>query len=266
MISINIKIFQHNCRGDHSCTNGNNLAASNVLGKGAYSLMNSIIQPYTSTSTVYLYGYYSGHNGTLICKQATDTCSVQCYGNGCYGFNFVYNTNASCSYSCDESISINCPNYYDYDQFIADGGISSAIHSPNKSIENITNGIYLDIARIGVAINDACDSDSDSNAVTFDDHTGVDSSGNLTHNGSICCRGETSCRGYDSMVTTTDAHGDGDIVCTGYDSCGEIGNKIESKNGNIYCLASYSCSDGNDIISNHNEGIIYCAGGSLGMS
>ena len=57
-----------------------------------------------------MYGSYSRYNNTLHCE--SDSCSVICYGNGCFRFEISCVTGACRTVPCDISADIASSNGY----------------------------------------------------------------------------------------------------------------------------------------------------------
>ena len=131
------------CRAERACSDSILQAKDHISGGGAYSLMNSIIYPFEGKATVYLRGYYSGYNATLICEPNGEiTCSVNCAGNGCKGFIFQCKSEngVDCYVNgCDESAGVNCPIMTDNSNY------TNAIRSTNRRRGDMCNTINTNI-------------------------------------------------------------------------------------------------------------------------
>eukprot|EP01084_Bolivina_argentea_P047056 86690_1 len=73
------------CYGDQSCAHPNITIHNEIRCHGAYSCLFSNIETEDTSQTVSLQcdGFYSCFGAILTCK-SSDTCTINCYGNGCY--------------------------------------------------------------------------------------------------------------------------------------------------------------------------------------
>lgn len=192
------------CKGDHSCSYSNFYGVLSIYARGAYSLINSNIYSSGSTISVNFSANYAGYNATVFCESG-DNCIINCNGNGCT--NTLYNCDSCSSMTiyCNETIQ-NCPkttsssgNSDNYDIFDT---YSVGSYSFSEDLNDISN--ILDIM---------CETDS--NAITFDDHYSVVNSlnGSAIDADIICCRGRRSCYSLSSLVSNEY------IICSGSQAC-----------------------------------------------
>ena len=237
------------CYGNQACINANIKGSEIINGDGAYSLMNAIIDSESNMTSlnmnVELRGYYAGYNLTIIC-QSNDTCTVTCYGNACQKTFLKCHPESVCNViNCDD-INIPCPKYINYSD-----------DNPYYNVINDNFTLLFDIIEIMNDINDECDYNS--GALSYDDK--VEAQGNIiVHDkGSICCRGDTSCR---SANITQYSQFNANVLCTGAESC-ELINPlyISGINGTVYCLSRFGCIDARIIYENSKTGgTVYCSG------
>ena len=117
------------CYGDQSCANsvfttiGN---ASVVIGNGAYSLINSVINingardhngNTTSYNEINLRGYYAGYNLTINCQNESSVyCKLCCYGNACNSTTINCFDENNCNIECEFDDYGDCPSRITYEQ------------------------------------------------------------------------------------------------------------------------------------------------------
>ena len=226
-----------------------------IEGRGAFALKNSIINGEDIELTIALFGYYAGYNGLLICDSGV-TCRINCYGNGCFGFQLDCVSGSDCIIDCDESLNVNCPITY---------GVDTVPDIPNDELN-----LQFDITTQSLSRNEYnCGLggayDLDNYGENRDQDSGVSSI--IADRGNICCRGSSSCGGYiidpDIELKIEDSlwSNSNDIVCSGSLSCANapLIRTTDDACGNIYCTGSSSCDDGSEIESNLN-GLVYCGG------
>ena len=76
------------CGGDHACYNSTIINATIVNSYGRLSLRNSTIISGINHMNIYIYGFYSGLNSTVICENGNN-CTIYCRNTGCNGMLFT---------------------------------------------------------------------------------------------------------------------------------------------------------------------------------
>ena len=178
------------CYSDMTCNSARINYSQRIEASGAYSLHEATITTQGQSLTLDLYGYYAGYNAVLNCESG-DSCTINCYGNACYGLQL--NCDGTCTKTCDESSSTDCPITY--------GDSLPSIPSEETEYE-------LDIADQSLSNMDSCET---SGAITYGDSDNPATSDISTSSGNICCQSANSCDNLNIEIT-----GNGyDIVCGG---------------------------------------------------
>ena len=227
------------CYGIESCMSAIMIDITSVVGIGACSLRNAVIQSGNNDMNVVLSGYYSGYNLTIICQNGV-TCTIDCSGNACFS-TYLDCENGNCIINCDELQSIDCPkNITNYQQ--------------TDNFEDNTPQL-IDFFRLSNMTEQNCNNVGSS--IAFDDYQDSDASANPSNNGTICCRGTQSCQ---NSITLTVDRLNHDIICNSQEACKTTGvlQTASDGNGSIFCDGAYACQ--NAVIKGSNDGIISCGG------
>ena len=250
--------------GAFSLGNSRIYNTSPIYADGAFALMNSVIDSKgagASSLSTYLYGFGSGYNATIFCKRG-DTCTIRCYGYGCFGTIVVCQSNATCNTQCDSSQAIYCPfvindDYnltHDHDELFAIGWSEST----NISIALEILLWYRKLVDIMDDYDWKCNLNTSIrydiyNTSAHDNHpNGTLVIENSTNNelNFVCCRGYRSCApgGGSSYTSLSSISTYGTIYCGGYSACSNgASNGIimegKSSNANVMCSGYDACVD-----------------------
>eukprot|EP01083_Nonionella_stella_P129277 392188_1 len=220
--AIDSNIF---CAGFKSCAYSRFSGIQTIEAYGAYTFYNSTIDSLNTLGPLVasFSGYHAGLSAKLTC-QSGDTCTINCYGNGCYML-YVH---------CPGSCTINTPT-----------GDSIA---PINYATDLQTNLEYEPQQNTVDNDNAC---NEAGAVTYDDNNEHFNGTDLHINSavSLCCRGEHSCGHITaaSRVVST-------IVCSGEGSC--QGSQYTTQGGDIYCEAKDSCRT--SLLSTTAD--VYCLG------
>ena len=253
------------CNGEKSCMNTIINDGYDIYGNGAYSLENSIITGNGATNTelrVHLKGYLAGYNLTIYCESGLVTCTINCYGNGCYNTYYNCDLSTNCVINCNETQNIYCPiNMSSIDANISlSTDINSIYDLELVGLKTISKEFRYDYDIVGLSdiSDDRCSYSSNSSGFVFDNYY-TNSDGyiknlsNSNENGNICCRGEISC--YKSILSLNNG-GSGDIVCSARNGC-SYAAYINPNGGNVYCMGEQACDSATRI---ENAATVYCGG------
>lgn len=264
-----------------------------IQGYGEYALAGATISSdyLEEELIVEAYGYFAGSGATLHCH-CGKTCSLYCAGNGCVDMQLLCDKGSTCNYYCDEENGISCPIITDHsseyaeckqtaqedddddDSDIQSGGndgndkkdenhkwYTSAGHGASREEKESADADIDDTIKLCRYVNECVnDDEEDQNIISKED-------------GEIQCSGYQSCYlsqlyaltgitcgGLESCYKSTSIKTDGSIECSGGFSC-HGSEEIMSSDGNIVCNGPDSCAQVKNIIVNdYNK--IQCDGPS----
>ena len=284
----------YDCLGKMSCAHSlvalktNNNTNNDILlqMRGGFSFYNGSLHTNGRNIDMRMEGGFSGYGASVYCM-AGDKCNFTCYDNGCYNLHVYCIGNASCiSDNCDSSVNTSyksgvvCPNIYyvngtNDDEIIEDSDVFGDV------VLNDYNGNTAELAGLnmwtfipesysfylsmiedetnGRLNNDLCRL----NMTRCDGYLKCPESIEVTNNGSICCRGTTSCSASGSSYLTADSSGnnssygiyDGNVFCDAFQSC--LRHTI-TVSGNIYVGGTEAAVSTNSVLDTKNN--IYCGG------
>lgn len=250
------------CRGDGACRNSILQTYTNIAARGAYSVMNSVIYPMYNEAyrapwaAVYLFSYFAGYNGTMICNSSSDICRVYCYGNGCTNFIFECSNGASCiTYYCNDTLNVACPIWTNSSEETLEAQASIEELSEEEE-SDYGYGVWYDMEYYSRVEDAKCNNESLS-PITFDNYTywqgGLGKDINTTlDNSNICCRAAGSCRSATRLITYGN---NSNVICSASTACREV-DLIEAQEGSIYCMGSDVCLT-NTMTAKY---VVYCSG------
>lgn len=242
------------CAGEQSCFNTSINGFIHVWGLSSLSLVNSVVTPNISSSgqdnmNVYLTGFYAGYNTTVLCENVT-TCSIYCYGNGCYNTYYDCNTNTTtCNIKCSKVYSMYCPQSLNLDRKTETDDSKTGtgdVYNDTSILEDFIDDLNLGDSRLTllgekiIKNEDKCNRDE---ATTVDIYPtnltfnfDISDTLNSNKNGSICFRAYSMPQGTISLYNK-----DNDIICGAVESCNYNTLNITNDNGNVFCHAYNSC-------------------------
>ena len=268
--------------GAFSLVNSYVYGVLNIVSYGVFGLMNSIIDSLNTGTgmNVFLYGFLEGYNSTIICRNG-HTCSLFCYGNGCFDVILIMENGSDSFILCNPSQATYCPiivNLTEWElSWLNDStsnnesilGLVSQIDRDYGANENeLTPLWYAEIVNYIEEYEYKCNLDT---SLRFDDYEYDINHGPSHHSGKIiventtdndlsviCCRSMYSCSTYANLSYVSSY---GTVYCGGYRSCFQDSDNsliinTKSSVANVMCSGDESCFS-NTIIT---KGNVTCGG------
>lgn len=248
-----------NCIGEASCAFSNIYSTDDLYAHGALALYYSKIYSNGIDMNIISAGFYTGYKSQVFCNTG-DTCTIFCYGNGCFDMNITCESGATCVIKCNDTINNACPNsiysdYYSMDvNYLINNVFDKIYNSTMRYFFNHGNELYstsypnsnlLDYSN--TSINLLTQNCAIPAAINYQQYFNFTNNLISINNGSFCCLAAYSCWYLKVEIYNTT----NDLLCIGGFSCQY--STIVVEEGDIY--SSYHALDYSSVTFNNR---LYC--------